>query len=254
MYFTGKGDKGKTEINGKKFAKDSPIFEVLGELDELNSLIGLAKNYLPKKFFKKLTEIQNDLFIIQANVAYYLYNADKHGSNADKRGFKRACLPARQGLTQTKFNLLKLKGERIKELEKEIKEIEKKIKTQKGFIIYGSDKNSAWFDYLRGVVRRVERRMAKFYKTRIYADFTRTNADRNNLPGYQPDMLPGLEPDKSGKHPGSLSGKHPGKNTKSLRESASNILKYINRLSGYFYALARYICYNKGIKERSPWY
>jgi cob(I)alamin adenosyltransferase len=89
IYFTGKGDKGKTEINGKKIAKDSLIFEVLGELDELNSLIGLAKNYLPKKFFKKLTEIQNDLFIIQANVAYYLIRRTQTGRR----------------LTQTKFNL-----------------------------------------------------------------------------------------------------------------------------------------------------
>jgi cob(I)alamin adenosyltransferase len=219
IYFTGKGDKGKTEINNRKIAKDSLIFEVLGELDELNSLIGLAKNYLPKKFFKKLTEIQNDLFIIQANVAYYLYNADKRGYNTDERGSKRACLPARQGLTQTKFNLPKLKEERIKELEKEIREIEKKIKTQKSFVIYGSDKDSAWFDYLRGVTRRVERRMVKFY--------TQMNADKN-IRENQRNINP--------------------------RESASNILRYINRLSSYFYALARFVCYNKKIKERSPWY
>jgi len=55
-------------------------------------------------------------------------------------------------------------------------------------------------------------------------DDTQTNTDKDNLPGYQPDMSPGLEPDKSGKHPGSLSGKHPGKNTKSLRKSAFNTL------------------------------
>jgi Mg2+-importing ATPase len=57
-------------------------------------------------------------------------------------------------------------------------------------------------------------------KTLTDADFTRTNADKNNLPGYQPDMSPGLEPDTSGKHPGSLSGKHLGKNIESLRKSA----------------------------------
>jgi cob(I)alamin adenosyltransferase len=180
MYFTGKGDKGRTEINGKKIAKDSLIFEVLGELDELNSLIGLAKNYLSKKFFKKLTEIQNDFFVIQSNVAYYLINT-----------------------REAKFNLPKLKEERIKELEKEIKEIEKKIKTQEGFVIYGSDKDSVWFDYLRGVTRRVERRMVGFTKK------------------YKLD---------------------------------DEILSYINRLSSYFYALARFVCYNKKIKERSPWY
>jgi cob(I)alamin adenosyltransferase len=205
MYFTGKGDKGKTEVNGKKLAKDSLIFEVLGEFDELNSLIGLAKNYLPKKFFKKLTEIQNDFFIIQANVAYYLYNADKHGSNTDKRrcSINANIRGSKRKLTRMKFNLPKLKEERIKELEKEIKEIEKKIKVQKGFIIYGSDKDSVWFDYLRGVTRRVERRMIGFAKK------------------YKLD---------------------------------DEILSYINRLSSYFYALARFVCYNKKIKERSPWY
>jgi cob(I)alamin adenosyltransferase len=88
-------------------------------------------------------------------------------------------------------------------LEKEIREIEKKIKTQKGFVIYGSDKDSAWFDYLRGVVRRVERRVVRFTKK------------------YKLD---------------------------------DKILSYLNRLSSYFYALARFVCYNKKIKERSPWY
>jgi cob(I)alamin adenosyltransferase len=217
MYFTGKGDKGKTEINGKKFAKDSPIFEVLGELDELNSLIGLAKNYLPKKFFKKLTEIQNDLFVIQANVAYHLINIAPDpvpesytraklgiGSRTELRsGSGQSTVQGKRQTRETKFNLPKLKGERIKELEKEIREIEKKIKTQKSFVIYGSDKDSAWFDYLRGVTRRVERRMIGFTKK------------------YKLD---------------------------------DEILSYINRLSSYFYALARFICYNKRKKERSPWY
>ena len=176
IYFTSKGDRGKTEIDGKKFLKDSSIFEALGELDELNSLIGLAKNYLPKKFFEKLTEIQNNIFIIQANVAYHLYK---------------------------KFRPAKLSQASIDKLEKEIKEIKKKIKEQKSFVIYGSDRDSAWFDYLRAVVRRVERRIVKFNKKFKLDD---------------------------------------------------EILSYINRLSSYFYALARFVCYNKKIKERSPWY
>ena len=176
IYFTGKGDGGKTEIGGKKFLKDSLIFEVLGELDELNSLIGLAKNYLSKKFCGKLTEIQNNIFIIQANVAYYLYK---------------------------KFKPPKLSQSSIDKLEKEIKEIEKKIKEQKSFIIYGSNRDSAWFDYLRAVVRRVERRIVKLNKK--------------------------FKLDKE-------------------------ILNYINRLSSYFYALGRFVCYNKKIKEKSPWY
>lgn len=176
MYFTGKGDNGKTTVVSKRFYKNNLIFEVLGELDELNSLIGLAKNYLPKKYKRNLTEIQNDIFIIQANVAYFLY--------------KRMKPPT-------------LNRKKIQDWEKKIKEIESKIKHQSYFIIYGEEKNSAWFDYLRAVVRRVERRVVKFNK-------------KYKLP--------------------------------------PEILSYLNRLSSYFYALARFICYNKHIKEVEPWY
>jgi len=56
--------------------------------------------------------------------------------------------------------------------------------------------------------------------TRTYADYTRTNADKNSLPGFVPDTLPGFKPDKSGNYPGNSSGRHPGKNIESLRESA----------------------------------
>jgi cob(I)alamin adenosyltransferase len=177
LYFTGKGDRGKTNIGNKKFLKDSLIIETLGELDELNSLIGLSKNYLPKKFFQKLNNIQNDLFIIQANVASYL---------SDK-----------------KFKVPELKKEKIEKLEADIKRVENKIKQQNSFIIYGSNKNSAWFDYLRAKTRKVERQIVSFNKK------------------YK------LKPE---------------------------ILSYLNRLSSYFYAFAREICYNENIKEISPWY
>ncbi len=176
IYFTGKGDNGKSKIGNKKINKDSLIMEVLGELDELNSLIGVVKNYIGHKTKNRLTEIQNDLFIIQANISWFMY---------------------------PKFEKPKFGKEKTKKLEKEIKEIERKIKEQKSFVIYGSNKDSAWLDYLRGVIRRVERRLVNFNKK------------------YK------LSPE---------------------------ILAYINRLSSYFYALARIIAYNEKIKEEKPWY
>jgi cob(I)alamin adenosyltransferase len=181
LYFTRKGDSGFSNIDKRKIKKDCLFFEVLGELDELNSLLGLAKNHLSKKYFNRLTEIQNDLFIIQAHIAWFIY---------------------------PKFNPPFLNLEKVKILEEEIKEIEDKIKTQKSFIIPGSEKNSAWFDYLRAVTRRVERKVVNFY-------FSQRRK------------------------------KCPNKN---------EILSYLNRLSSYFYALARSICYNKKIKEKEPWY
>lgn len=44
--------------------------DILGELDRLNCLIGLAKSFIKDKKIKKiLTDIQNDIFVIQANLA-----------------------------------------------------------------------------------------------------------------------------------------------------------------------------------------
>jgi hypothetical protein len=59
--------------------------------------------------------------------------------------------------------------------------------------------------------------------TRTNANFTRTNADKRNLPGFSPDTIPRYKPDISGKNPGNKSGNHPGNNTKSLRKSASSL-------------------------------
>jgi cob(I)alamin adenosyltransferase len=97
-FFTKKGDNGKVRIGNKVYSKNDAIFNALGDLDELNSLIGLAKNYLNKNLNKKLFQIQEDLFLIQAILAerYFLKNF--------KRNFSK---------------------ERILNLEKEIKKIEK---------------------------------------------------------------------------------------------------------------------------------
>lgn len=44
--------------------------DVLGELDHLNSFIGLAKSFIKDKRTRKLlTDIQNDIFVIRANIA-----------------------------------------------------------------------------------------------------------------------------------------------------------------------------------------
>ena len=79
---------------------------------------------------------------------------------------------------------------KIKNLELKIEKIEKKIKPSHRFIIYGSDKDSAWFDFLRAKTRTVERRIVKLNR---------------------------------------------------YRKIDKNILVYINRLSSYFYALARFV-------------
>lgn len=171
MYFTGEGDKGFTIINGKKLLKNHPILQILGELDEFNSLVGFLKNFLSdKKLKKKLTSVQNDIFIIQANFAWFVY---------------------------PKFKKPKLEDERIKEIEKEIKRIEKLRPAPNHFIIPGANLESGILDYLRSKARKIERIVLK---------------ERKKID--------------------------------------NSILTYLNRLSSYFFALARF----KSKSDDKPWY
>ena len=68
--YTKKGDKGKTNLFGtdKRISKSSKRVKSYGEIDELNSFIGLAlSGDEPEEFssiIKELNKIQNDLFII----------------------------------------------------------------------------------------------------------------------------------------------------------------------------------------------
>jgi len=176
MYFTGKGDDGLSKIKIKKkkeikLPKNSPILDILGELDELNSLIGFLKNLIKdQKLKKELTFIQNDLFIIQANFAWLFY---------------------------PHFDKPLLKEEKIKLLEEKIKKIEKVKPAPQHFVIPGSNLISGIFDYLRAKTRTVERKAVNFKKK--------------------------IDP---------------------------QILAYLNRLSSYFFALARL----KSKKDLKPWY
>lgn len=177
QFFTGKGDFGQSKIYNRRYAKSEPIFQVLGELDELNSLLGLARNYLSKKLQTKLKEVQEDLFLIQAILAerYFLQNK--------KRKFAK---------------------EKIARLEKEIHQIGVKLPPITKFTIPGSNKESAWLDYLRSIVRRVERSIVDFERKK--------------------KILP------------------------------KEAIAYLNRLSSYFYILARRQAFQKNIKENNPKY
>lgn len=177
FFYTGKGDKGCSVIGKKKYPKDSPILEALGELDELNSFIGLAKSECgSKELFQKLQNVQETLFIIQARVAWLLY---------------------------PNFKAPEVAEEKIKNIEREVERIEKIIKPKRGFVISGSNKVSAWLDMLRAVSRRVERKVFTISK-------------KYKVP--------------------------------------QEILTYLNRLSSYFYALARFEIYTQKIKEPRPRY
>lgn len=131
MYYTGKGDDGTSSIlGGGRSAKDEPIFEALGTLDELNSLLGVCFAKVhgavtgPIAIADILRRLQEDLFIVQAELA-----------GSDKRLLH----------THVEFQ------------ERTIAEVSLHIENPHAFVIAGSSELSAYLDLARSVSRRAER-------------------------------------------------------------------------------------------------
>jgi cob(I)alamin adenosyltransferase len=133
-FFTGKGDDGTTTLFGseERISKASCQTELLGTLDELNTLIGVCRAKSSNFKFEigntaltsTLEQVQQDVFIIQAVVA---------GS------------PKTFG------------GDRAKWLESIMADIERDVPVVKTFLLPGGTELSGLLDYTRTIARRVER-------------------------------------------------------------------------------------------------
>ncbi|MEI6281043.1 MAG: cob(I)yrinic acid a,c-diamide adenosyltransferase [bacterium] len=138
MLYTRKGDSGttKTFACDQRISKSSMVAEALGALDETNSFLGLARARTKEKTFEIngkeikfsdiLLEVQQNLFIIQAEVAGSALSIDK---------------------------------EKIYKIEKIVDDIEKILPPIKSFFVSGATKDGAVLDISRTLVRRAERRV-----------------------------------------------------------------------------------------------
>jgi cob(I)alamin adenosyltransferase len=69
--YTRAGDKGETGLlSGERIGKDDPRVEAYGTVDELNTVLGIAKVYSSKKIAKHIHDIQMMLFSANAELAY----------------------------------------------------------------------------------------------------------------------------------------------------------------------------------------
>jgi len=122
------GDKGESALlNKKKIQKDNLIFEVLGDLDELNSFLGLTKNFIrDKKLRSWIVDVQKDIFQISAVLA-----------GGPRKNFKKI----------------------IEKLDERLEFCLKNIPVLKNFILSGASLASSTLDYSRSLCRRAERRV-----------------------------------------------------------------------------------------------
>ena len=133
--YTRGGDFGYTSIiNGKRVKKSSYIIEAIGNVDELNAILGVTINYLNSNQKKILRNIQNDLFDLGADLA---------------TPFSK------------KKNIIRINKNHILYLEKEIDNINSKLKPLTSFILPGGDKISAILHFARTINRRCETSIVK---------------------------------------------------------------------------------------------
>jgi cob(I)alamin adenosyltransferase len=135
--FTGKGDNGttKTFACDQRRSKNSAVSEALGTVDELNAYLGVVKlqaanfennKILEKTFEQILYEVQQNLFIVQAELA----------------GAKMFIVE-----------------EKVKEVENVVNTAEAEMPPIKSFFVSGGTEMAATFDFARTISRRAERRV-----------------------------------------------------------------------------------------------
>lgn len=158
MLYTRKGDKGTTKTFGcdQRISKSSIVAEALGTLDETNSFLGIVKVLANKKKLKHdkvalgtiVHECQNNLFIIQAEVAGAKKTIDK---------------------------------DKIIKIENIIDSIEKSLPPIKSFFISGGTELAASFDFVRTLARRAERRVVAVHDEGLVKIGTHSLAYLNRL-------------------------------------------------------------------------
>ena len=139
--YTRTGDKGETVlVGGLKVAKHSLRPDAFGEVDELNSIIGIVRTYISKDEQSELNDIleriQNELFDLGADLATPEIRKD-----SDK--------------------VLRITSSQVKRLENEIDRFNKDLNELKSFVLPGGSKLSSWLHLARTATRRAERKITK---------------------------------------------------------------------------------------------
>jgi len=125
--YTRTGDRGETGLgDGSRTAKNSPRISAIGDIDELNSSLGvLLAEALPNEIEQALHEVQHDLFDLGGEI----------------------CIPGR----------ISMKEQQITRLETLLDDLNEKLPPLKEFILPGGTRAAALAHMSRTICRRAER-------------------------------------------------------------------------------------------------
>ena len=138
--YTKTGDEGDTGLfGGGRVPKDHPRVEAYGEVDELNSAIGVARAAVPVALFDELLEgIQRDLFSIGGQLA-----------SPDPEKVKKALEKA--GLSD----------ERVAVMERAMDDADRELPPLTAFVLPAGSAKAAALHLARTVCRRAERSVVR---------------------------------------------------------------------------------------------
>ena len=147
--YTKGGDQGETSlVSGKRVSKSDQRIDLYGELDHLNSLVGLSLSEIKDESLKIYFEkIQNNLFIMGSNMACELELREK-------------------------YKLPSLSENCLAEMEEMIDLLDKDLPKLSNFILPGGSRAAGMIHLCRTTCRGIERKMAQFEK------------DVENMPKY----------------------------------------------------------------------
>lgn len=133
--YTRTGDAGETGlVDGSRLSKSAPRMAAIGDVDELNSAIGVALTHpMPQASRDQLSRIQNELFDLGADVAT-------------------------PGPDYTPSEMsLRMMPSQVERLEREIDAMNADLESLRSFILPGGDPAAAAIHLARAICRRAER-------------------------------------------------------------------------------------------------
>ncbi|KAL2652176.1 hypothetical protein R1flu_020304 [Riccia fluitans] len=139
--YTKSGDKGRTSLyDGQRRRKDDPTFEALGDVDELNSALGLAHEYCLQEEIldtaKQIEEIQSTLLEVGSAIAIPLTS-----------------------LSSAKLSRVKFNADVVSVTEQWIDQMDEVLPPLTGFILPSGGLPASALHIARSVCRRAERRV-----------------------------------------------------------------------------------------------
>ncbi len=136
--YTARGDTGQTDLLGERVHKDDPRIDLIGDLDESTSAIGLGRAMAHVAATNdRLKTVQRDLYQVMAELAF---------------------------TDATRPDDLRLKADRTDWLEAELDVIGGEIELPREFVLPGETAAGAALDVARTVVRRAERQAVALHR------------------------------------------------------------------------------------------